>query len=193
MNSRTSESIQNPLINKRSGNIFYKTRLCEKYVGGGFCYNGEKCTFAHGSEDLHEPPPNWKEVFYAKSRRGGTNRGMKLCKNAISEQDCPYGDKCKFLHRVPGNNEVASSLPINISSPSTQTTGTMLSQTRLNKQFTSSDASVVNRKPASFGTKMCTKWGITGQGPLKERCHLAHGHSGMLLVYSLIFLLTVAL
>ncbi|KAK1403554.1 Zinc finger CCCH domain-containing protein 39 [Heracleum sosnowskyi] len=174
--SRTSQSRKTPLINKLSGNIFYKTRLCEKFVGGN-CSNGEKCTFAHGSEDLHEPPPNWKEYVTANGRRGRKNRGMKLCKNSISEKECPYGEKCKFLHRVPCNTEVARPLPINISSPSTETTGPTLGQTRLNKHLACSDALVVNRKLASFKTKMCTKWEITGQCPFEERCHFAHGHS----------------
>lgn len=181
-----------PMINKRSGNIFYKTRLCEKFVYGN-CSKAEKCKFAHGLEDLHEPPPNWKQNVSANGKRGKINPRMKFCKNFISEKECPYGEKCKFLHQVACNTEVARPLPINISSPSIETTGPILDQTRPNKHLTCSDALVVNRKLACFKTKMCTKWEITGQCPFEERCHFAHGHSGMLLVYGLIFLLIVAL
>lgn len=50
MNRRTSQFQQNPLLNKGTSNIFYKTRLCTKFVFGN-CSNGEKCTYAHGVED----------------------------------------------------------------------------------------------------------------------------------------------
>ncbi|XP_074369688.1 zinc finger CCCH domain-containing protein 39-like [Apium graveolens] len=53
----------------------------------------------------------------------------------------------------------------------------MSSHTGLNKHLTCSDDLVDNRKLASFKTKMCTEWEITGQCPFGWRCHFAHGHS----------------
>lgn len=34
---------------------------------------GEKCTFAHGLEELHDSPPNWEELVHAKSKRASDN------------------------------------------------------------------------------------------------------------------------
>lgn len=34
----------------------YKTRLCNTYTQQGHCDYGEKCKFAHGTEDLRQPP-----------------------------------------------------------------------------------------------------------------------------------------
>ncbi|KAL8136133.1 hypothetical protein AgCh_010655 [Apium graveolens] len=62
LNSRTCQYQQNPLENRRSRSIFYKTRLCGQFLGGDFP-NGEKCTFAHGSEDLHEPRLTGMNIF----------------------------------------------------------------------------------------------------------------------------------
>ncbi|CAA2982953.1 zinc finger CCCH domain-containing 39-like [Olea europaea subsp. europaea] len=46
---------------KGTGHIFYKTRICAKF-SEGTCKNGEHCTYAHGVEDLRNPPPNWQEL-----------------------------------------------------------------------------------------------------------------------------------
>ncbi|KAL0428503.1 UNVERIFIED_CONTAM: Zinc finger CCCH domain-containing protein 39 [Sesamum latifolium] len=92
--------------NKGTSHIFYKTRICAKFTEGT-CRNGEHCTFAHGNEDLREPPPNWQELIREKERGAGNGswgddqrmiHRMKICKKYYNGEDCPYGDKCNFLH-----------------------------------------------------------------------------------------------
>ncbi|KAM0030291.1 putative transcription factor C3H family [Helianthus debilis subsp. tardiflorus] len=46
--------------------------MCQKFLDG-ICRNGDDCTFAHGPNDLREPPPNWQELV--KDNRGG-NAGV---------------------------------------------------------------------------------------------------------------------
>ena len=75
---RISQSTKNPLINKETKNIFYKTRLCKKKMQGN-CPKGEKCTFAHGLEELHDPPSNWEELVHAKSKRALDNYPKTPC------------------------------------------------------------------------------------------------------------------
>ncbi|KAI3801867.1 hypothetical protein L1987_29984 [Smallanthus sonchifolius] len=91
-------------------NIFYKTRLCQKFANGK-CTNGDKCTFAHGPKDLREPPPNWQELV--KDNRGGNwnddekiIQRMRICRNFYNGENCPYGEKCTFLHQSPDKFKV---------------------------------------------------------------------------------------
>ncbi|KAJ0524317.1 putative transcription factor C3H family [Helianthus annuus] len=59
-------------VNRGTTHIFYKTRMCQKFLDGT-CRNGNGCTFAHGPNDLCEPPPNWQELV--KDNRGGNAGG----------------------------------------------------------------------------------------------------------------------
>ncbi|VVA93794.1 unnamed protein product [Arabis nemorensis] len=48
-------------VNKGTANIFYKTRICKRFWAG-FCRKGEQCKFAHGIEELRQPPSNWQDL-----------------------------------------------------------------------------------------------------------------------------------
>ncbi|KAI3781899.1 hypothetical protein L2E82_11927 [Cichorium intybus] len=58
-------------------NIFYKTRLCFRFLKGK-CPNGDGCNYAHGFTDLRQPPPNSQE--HVKNNRGWrkSNDNMKI-------------------------------------------------------------------------------------------------------------------
>ncbi|KAJ1481527.1 hypothetical protein T484DRAFT_1577591, partial [Baffinella frigidus] len=63
----------------------YKTRVCAYFQTTGACHFGERCNFAHGSEDLRtvaEP-----DVF--KTR---------LCSTFLEKGSCWYGAACSFAH-----------------------------------------------------------------------------------------------
>ncbi|XP_017256422.1 zinc finger CCCH domain-containing protein 39-like [Daucus carota subsp. sativus] len=118
---RISQSTKNPLINKETGNIFYKTRLCRKKMQGN-CPKGKKCTFAYGLEELHDPPQNWEELVHAKSKRASDNYpktpgGLILYRYFFAGNECPYGKNCSYLHESPKETEMARSLPMNLSAP----------------------------------------------------------------------------
>ncbi|EFO23791.1 hypothetical protein LOAG_04695 [Loa loa] len=64
----------------------YKTSLCGEFRKTKKCGYGERCTFAHGEEELRPPPkahPKYK---------------TQLCKNFIRDNYCPYGDRCMYIH-----------------------------------------------------------------------------------------------
>ncbi|KAI3883641.1 hypothetical protein MKX03_016323 [Papaver bracteatum] len=105
---------QNPNQNPRLGKIFFKTRLCEKFKAG-HCPYGDNCSYAHGVEDIREPPPNWQKIVASREEDQSTLQTgvnweddqrliskLRLCRRFISGQECPYGDKCNFLHRPIG-------------------------------------------------------------------------------------------
>ncbi|KAL6534649.1 hypothetical protein OROGR_013324 [Orobanche gracilis] len=170
---------------KGTCHIFYKTRMCAKFIEGT-CRNGEQCTFAHGADDLREPPPNWQEIIREKDRVGswisniwGGSSGddqrmihrMKICKKYYNGEECPYGDKCNFLHERPlppmnkinvDNVEQRESLAITVG---------------ITGDFRGSGNSDFDQK-VFWKTKMCSKWEM-GHCPFGERCHYAHGQSDL--------------
>ncbi|KAK3029103.1 hypothetical protein RJ639_039247 [Escallonia herrerae] len=180
----------NPPVNKGTTHIFFKTRMCAKFLEGN-CRNGDNCTFAHGSEDLREPPPNWQELV--KDRGAGSwnedqqIHRMKICKKFYNGEECPYGERCNFLHERPIKFQTETEIPRDRES-SAIIVGTMgaymghrgdTDQAEVNKQVNSgSDAHRVNiLKPAFWKTKICSKWEATGYCLFGERCHFAHGES----------------
>lgn len=63
-----------------------KTELCKNYILGEVCPLGEKCSFAHGVEEL-KPRYNVSATF----------KTIK-CKHFHNEMFCQYGPRCQFLH-----------------------------------------------------------------------------------------------
>ncbi|KAJ9140950.1 hypothetical protein P3X46_031539 [Hevea brasiliensis] len=184
-------------INKGTTNIFFKTRMCAKFRTGN-CKNGENCNFAHGMQDLRQPPPNWQELVgvgvRAEEDRSAGNwdddqriiHKMKLCKKFYNGEECPYGDRCNFLHEDPSKFRDDIGRFRESSAISIGTTGQPMvpgiggsNATEVNKPVNNScsDAFRANMKPVYWKTKLCTKWETTGQCPFGEKCHFAHGQA----------------
>lgn len=179
----------NPPVNKGTTNIFWKTRMCAKFKIG-MCRNGENCNFAHGVEDMRQPPPNWQELVGVRDEDNKSSGNweddqkiihrMKLCKKFYNGEECPYGDRCNFLHEDPakfrddsGRFRETSAICIGTTGmPTGQGTGS--SQSDVSRPNTGADSRVTS-KPVYWKTKLCTKWEITGQCPFGEKCHFAHG------------------
>ncbi|KAL3532363.1 hypothetical protein ACH5RR_005884 [Cinchona calisaya] len=194
----------NPLIlpgSKGTSHIFYKTRMCVKFLEGN-CKNGESCTFAHGIEDKREPPPNWQELVREKD--GGARNWvddqrlihtMKLCKKFYSGEECPYGERCNFLHERPipsfssfeERPKSRTDMPMQRESSviSIGTRGYAIGNVR---GFDQSEISkpvnpnmdALRAKQVFWKTKLCSKWEITGHCPYGERCQFAHGQSELI-------------
>ncbi|KAK4375539.1 hypothetical protein RND71_006216 [Anisodus tanguticus] len=174
-------SAMNPRVNppnlpgsKGTSHIFYKTRM-----------NGEHCTFAHGVEDLREPPPNWQELVREKDR-GAENwnddqkiiHRMKICKKFYNGEECPYGDKCNFLHERPPKFKTDMPWHRESSAISIGTTGNRSDPEVIEiSKLGNADSDAFRIKPIYWKTKMCSKWETTGQCPFHDRCHFAHGQS----------------
>lgn len=185
----------NPRVNlpniagKGTCHIFYKTRVCAKFLEGK-CRNGEHCTFAHGAEDLREPPPNWQDLVREKDRSAGSGNDdqkiiqrMKICKKFYSGEECPYGENCNFLHERPPKfksdmvKDQRESSAISIGVTNSMMARSDSGQHEINKHA-SADLDIHRPKLAFWKTRLCSKYEITGQCPFGEKCHFAHGQSG---------------
>lgn len=186
----------NPPTNKGTTNIFFKTRMCAKFRLGT-CRNGEGCNFAHGIEDLRQPPPNWQELVGGREEERPSGNWdddqkiihrMKLCKKYYNGEECPYGDRCNFLHEDPskfrddmGRFRESSAISIGTTAPPAGH-GTASEQSEGNRPLNSSSSDPFrgNTKPVYpvyWKTKLCTKWETTGHCPFGEKCHFAHGQT----------------
>ncbi|KAI3890665.1 hypothetical protein MKX03_001939 [Papaver bracteatum] len=164
------------------GKMFFKTKLCCKFRTGT-CPYITNCNFAHGIEELRKPPPNWQEIVAAQdedrgllsepreehqipilttsNNTGETQRSYKgrHCKKFYTEEGCPYGDNCTFLHdeQSKARESVAISLGPSMG----------------NGYGTTANGS--SQKPSNWKTRICNKWETTGYCPFGSKCHFAHG------------------
>ena len=190
--------------------MFFKTRICEKFLQGT-CPYGSNCNFAHGVDDIRKPPPNWKEIVAAHGGGDDRDRGvgnlvehqkvinrLRICRKFYYGEGCPYGDKCTFLHEDPekvresavgmlnsnGNwlDHSDSDVVMNHHVQESRSSDGIVISVTDNKQ---SSVVVVNSasdsKPVYWKTKICNKWEMTGHCPFGEKCHFAHGHGGIYL------------
>ena len=75
----------------------FKTEICRNYPLG-LCKFGDKCAFAHGSDDL-------------RGKTKYTNYKTKDCKQFHELGYCQYGSRCQFKHKDP-SPETASNSPM---------------------------------------------------------------------------------
>ncbi len=80
----------------------YKTELCRPWEESGRCKYGDKCQFAHGSQELREMRrhPKYK---------------TEPCRTYHTTGYCPYGPRCHFIHEKtstqPQRSLSASQMP----------------------------------------------------------------------------------
>ncbi|KAF5202362.1 Zinc finger ccch domain-containing protein [Thalictrum thalictroides] len=165
------------------GKMFFKTKLCCKFRNGT-CPYISNCNFAHGIEELRKPPPNWQEIVAAQDDDRGvssepreehqipclisTGLGTESqrsykgrhCKKFYTEEGCPYGDNCTFLHDE--QSKARESVAIS------------LGPTMGNNAY-GNNANGSNQKPSNWKTRICNKWEMTGYCPFGSKCHFAHG------------------
>ncbi|GAB4826438.1 hypothetical protein Ancab_009303 [Ancistrocladus abbreviatus] len=165
---------------KAIGRIFFKTKLCCKFRAG-VCPYITNCNFAHGIEELRRPPPNWQEIVAAHEEERGisveqreehqiptisssdsrseSQRSYKgrHCKKFSTEEGCPYGDNCTFLHDEQSRARESVAISVN------PTVGS------------GCGVNGVNQKPSNWKTRICNKWETTGNCPFGSKCHFAHG------------------
>ncbi|THU74538.1 hypothetical protein C4D60_Mb04t34430 [Musa balbisiana] len=164
------------------GKMFFKTKLCCKFRAGT-CPYITNCNFAHGIVELRKPPPNWQEIVAAHEEGselreerqiptvsssiaiGDSERSHKgrRCKKFYTEEGCPYGDSCTFVHdeQSKSRESVAISLSPTVGGGSGGGYG--------------GGANGSPQKPSNWKTRICNKWEMTGYCPFGSKCHFAHG------------------
>ncbi|KAF6140942.1 hypothetical protein GIB67_030153 [Kingdonia uniflora] len=163
------------------GKMFFKTKLCCKFRNGT-CPYITNCNFAHGIEELRKPPPNWQDIVASQDEDGGVlsqpreehqipslssvglggenQRSRRHCKKFYTEEGCPYGDNCTYIHdeQSKARESVAISLGPSMSNPY------------------GNNVNGITLKPSNWKTRICNKWETTGYCPFGSKCHFAHGY-----------------
>ncbi|XP_050376325.1 zinc finger CCCH domain-containing protein 56 [Argentina anserina] len=181
--SRNTQDVTSSNRSKAIGKMFFKTKLCCKFRAGT-CPYVTNCNFAHSIEELRRPPPNWQEIVAAHEEEKAvssepreefqipivttgfgveTQRSYKgrHCKKFYTEEGCPYGDNCTFLHDESSKNR--ESVAIN------------LGPGGYGGAAAATAAGGANNKPSNWKTRICNKWELTGYCPFGSKCHFAHG------------------
>lgn len=188
--SRTSQSGGDLMSSNRAkaiGKMFYKTKLCCKFRAGT-CPYITNCNFAHSIEELRKPPPNWQDIVAAHEEERGVSsepreefqipilgvtddaqRSYKgrHCKKFYTEEGCPYGESCTFLHDE--QSKARESVVISLGPGSGGGGGGGYGN----------NANGSTLKPSNWKTRICNKWELTGYCPFGSKCHFAHGNAGI--------------
>ncbi|CAF2098978.1 BnaA05g35950D [Brassica napus] len=161
---------------KAIGKMFFKTKLCCKFRAGT-CPYVTNCNFAHTVEELRRPPPNWQEIvagtpttveqreeFQIPSTTDESGRSFKgrHCKKFYTEEGCPYGESCSFMHDEASRNRESVAISL----------GPAGSNSNL---LVLGGIGIQIVKPSNWKTRICNKWEITGYCPFGAKCHFAHG------------------
>ena len=107
----TNKIITNFYIIQGLANPRYKTTLCKKFSSGQTCPYGDKCQFAHGTQELRLfENQNLARNMMGLSGNGNNkspnnfiNYKIVKCKNWEKDRTCKYGAHCTFAH---GDNDL---------------------------------------------------------------------------------------
>ena len=102
----TNKIIRNLFIIQGPSNPRYKTTLCKKFSSGQSCPYGDKCQFAHGTQELrlfsgNNLAQNMMGINGSannKSQNNYLNYKIVKCKNWEKDRTCKYGAHCTFAH-----------------------------------------------------------------------------------------------
>lgn len=98
--SRSPESVgSNQPASVSSSGTKYKTEFCNCYAEFGRCDYGDRCQFAHSTEEFQH-------------RRKSNVKDVKLCTDFITQGYCPYGRRCNFSHQSPDGLVCDTTQPI---------------------------------------------------------------------------------
>ncbi|KAK6263971.1 hypothetical protein SCA6_019405 [Theobroma cacao] len=146
---------------------FKKRRICENFFANPSILVAME-EVASGSFKARQCGPKWKEF---------ADDSKKLCRMFCNGRNCSYGGRCRFLHVIPDKFRDISM--INIvpgAGPVSQNRGSG----ELDCKGSVGSLSVGNEgvpKQASWKTKLCNNWKMTGGCAYGKACCYAHGET----------------
>ncbi|KAH6758757.1 hypothetical protein C2S51_018992 [Perilla frutescens var. frutescens] len=146
-------------VNRGKLSIPYKSELCIQHRKHR-CYHGVNCHFAHNLSEIRQPGSKTLAMDEHVRARNAVCRGRE-CLYFSNGVDCPYGDRCNFLHEcdhnVGGLNRV-------------------FDRSGLGRGRSLSGSRLYDHKLIYHKTKLCMRWEESfGCCPYGERCTYAHG------------------
>lgn len=152
-----------------------KSELC-KLFQRGVCHFGERCRYAHDMSEIGKPGFKSEEHLNEARQRNDVCR-VRECRFSFSGLDCPYGEKCQYLHICDQNARVdlgpnRESYAINVVNGRRNGIGSdqIESKSLIACQFF--------HKSALYKSKLCLKYERLGSCPYGVQCTYAHGKAG---------------
>uniref|UniRef100_A0A0D6R4Y8 C3H1-type domain-containing protein n=1 Tax=Araucaria cunninghamii TaxID=56994 RepID=A0A0D6R4Y8_ARACU len=135
-----------------------------------------------------DPPP-----VVVAGGNGGGNGGearfhkSRFCKKYYTEEGCPYGDRCNFLHDDQGRSRESVAISLGpttsngsgggneIASAAANGGGGANGNSNGNNNGNNNSGNGAFQRPMYWKTRICNKWETTGHCPFGDKCHFAHG------------------
>ncbi|KAK3026089.1 hypothetical protein RJ639_040761 [Escallonia herrerae] len=150
-----------------SEGISYKTQPCLK-LKRGICSNGDSCKYLHDIGEIQRRLKNRQENWDENPRRVCST---KTCGWFSFAQDCPYGDRCIFLHgSVTGTG---GDLELSRKSCARNTVAPVCDKLGRSVNWEGPSAKPAYQKK----TRLCFMWENTGTCQYGLNCDYAHGQA----------------
>lgn len=152
----------------------------------GHCTYGDNCQYSHGMVDATQRIlPRREELMNNESWNDDQKiiSSMKLCWRFCNGGQCPYGERCHFLHEGPAKfrKNFAASAGSNGSGGFPKNESEQFEC----KGFAKPSFDAVEVPQKHWKTRLCNKWGANGNCPYGINCYFAHGRAGILNVLML--------
>ncbi|KAL3511866.1 hypothetical protein ACH5RR_024583 [Cinchona calisaya] len=181
--SRMSTSSTLGLKQARPSNT--KAEPCLQYKRG-HCKYGANCIFSHDETGnaRNFVPSHFSRDGIVAEEQDRMMSGVKVCWFFVNGEQCPYGNRCHFLHQNVKNLKGGVNVPREQVAVTVVSTGagecgySRKEYDELDcKRFENvkSDANQMQQKTVLWKTRLCHKWERNGSCPYGVKCHYAHG------------------
>ncbi|KAI3455349.1 hypothetical protein Pfo_012012 [Paulownia fortunei] len=162
-------------VNRSKLSIPYKSELCLLFQRGR-CHYGENCHFSHSMSEIRKPGFNtvaMEEQLKEDSKRNAVCK-MRECYWFSGGIECPYGDKCQFLHKC--DQKVRRDVGLYRESYAVSAMNGVSDRSGSDQvKCRSLNAGEDYDKLDDRKTKLCIKWERFGCCPYGVKCIYAHG------------------
>ncbi|GKC03909.1 zinc finger CCCH domain-containing protein 56 [Tanacetum coccineum] len=196
--------------------MLFKTKKCVE-LGSGTCQNATNCNFAHSIAELRSVQQNYEDFGLANEHKDlldklresfqmlpfeeNTDRTLKHCKKFYSEEGCPFGDNCTFVHDLDSKYRERTAILLSGGGSSSMKRGrrdtsavppvapppalaalpawpqSAAPTSPLAPQPLPAAEADATVKPLNWRTRICMKWEYSGYCRFGNKCAFAHSES----------------
>ncbi|PWA55952.1 zinc finger, CCCH-type [Artemisia annua] len=170
--------------------LLFRTIWCVEFRSGT-CQNATNCNFAHSSSEFRSLQQNYDDFGLASEHKHlldklresfpqfGTSidRSLKHCKKFYSEEGCPFGDGCPYVHDLESKYRERTTIVVSggrysyVKRDRRDTATSSTNTAPVAPQplpVAEADATV---KPPNWRTRICMKWEYSGYCWFGSRFH----------------------